>query len=155
MATFIADTDLLITIAAALKNKDGVQALADTPYWSQIATEANEQAYNEIATRLSARGFTAAQIAAWDRGEEWERKLGLYFALTEAALTDDYSDKYIAKLKERYFDGLDDVQVLNAGVIQSPAGTFGLPNSGPQETGMDLFVPIDPDDHRIGEPSEF
>ncbi len=65
-------------VAAAL----GID-VADLPakYQGQIP-RTHVASYQEIFGQLLARGFTPAQITAWDRGEEFERSIALYFVFS-------------------------------------------------------------------------
>jgi hypothetical protein len=52
--------------------------------WTEIAQTCNVRAYNDIVTILSQRGYTLAQVLAWDRGAEFERDLADFFVLSQA-----------------------------------------------------------------------
>lgn len=95
---FIQDSDLTI----ALQNTLQKQSLDS--FWGPIVTAANQFAYNTIIDRLIMRGYTAAQIGMWDRGVEFQRSLGLFFALTHpAAISAEtpYSKEFVSVFDRR------------------------------------------------------
>lgn len=142
---FITDTQLKTLVAAALKKPTADLDAVD--YWPVIITECNAAAYNEIVSRLAARGFTTAQIAAWDRGAEFEKRIGLYWALVEGGCLDAFDDKFIERLKT-YLDWLDTVAVTNSGELVASKDC----NTGAVNTSGDYFgEPINTDDGRLGE----
>jgi len=138
MGQFVADSVVQARVAAALKRSGGVADVTGNVAWPVIITAANTAAYNEIVTRLTARGFSAAQIAAWDRGVEYETKIALYWSLLEGGALDGYDDRSLREMKA-WIKELDTVQVLNAGAWQKPGnipgpGTVG---TGRMDTGLD------------------
>lgn len=154
---FITDTQLAAYLKSALQKPD---ADFTTGYWPALVTQANLQAYNEILGRLAERGYSAAQIAAWDRGAEFQKALGAFFALTivKANNPEQYSLQAIQlydwrdQLTGNEQKNIKPVGVLNSGVWQDPDGPVGQPTTGAFESDGDLFgVPIDPDDARIDE----
>jgi hypothetical protein len=153
---FITDSQLLDLIAAALKVGGGQAALVATaPYWSTLASEANTAAYNEIVARLTARGFTPAQIAAWDRGAEFQKNIGLYWALVKGGALDGFDDRFIRALNQ-YVADVRDVLVTNGGVWQVTGDTPGTVSTGAFTGSNDLFgTPIDRDDPRLGDTVRF
>ncbi len=140
-----------LTDAACLQKLADVLQAASTSalpaQWaSTILPDCHVWAYQELLTALASRGFTAVQIAAWDRGAEFEGDLTLYRALSRGGSLQNLDDKFI-----NTFDRRDDlhgnpsknitaVSVLNGGVWQAPAGGVGLPSHGVEATGSDIFV---------------
>jgi len=131
-------------------------------FWKPICDASNQSAYWEIVGRLSARGYSRTQIDAWDRGQEFQRSIGLFWALNHPAAiapADEYGRDNL-----KYFDrrdelsgnasaGIEAVQVTIDGEFQSPENPQGQMIAGPMDTSDDLFIPIDPADRRIGHPS--
>lgn len=112
---------------------------SDLPsFWAQLISDCQTRAYNEIVSRLAARGFSAAQIAAWDRGAEFELSLTAFWAITDGAGLEGADDKFLAKLDRR--EELDTVAVTSGGTFSDPAGTAGLPSTGSYDTSTDMFV---------------
>lgn len=159
MASIVVN-DLLDVIAAALKNGTGRTALA--AYWTTHATNALADASGEINRQLSARGFSAAQIAAWDDLAEFQRNIGLVKALEYGGSLDGFDDKWV-KQKKKYFEEVEGTDsklatcaVLNAGAYQYPADTPGTVGTGAFSGAADMFgTPEDPNDPRIGQVVEF
>jgi hypothetical protein len=149
---FVSDTVILTDLAADLKQPDLPTLLGKAPWWSAAVSLPHLQAYNHIVARLAARGYTPAQIAAWDRGPEFERVLGVYWALVENGILSEVGLKCIEKY-ERYFKDLESVTLTaGGGVVQDPLGMVGQAAVGPRNTSDDLIV-LDPCDPRIGLPT--
>lgn len=151
-AAFTTDQAVLVRIAAALKQASGPSALPD--YWSTIANRAHRRATGAIYRRLGSRGFTAAQVAAWDDGAEYEEGVALYWALVEGGALDQFDDKAIREMA-RWEKELETVDVFTAGVWQTPAGPPLAVSTGDLNTGNDAFVAPDPCDPRTGNPTEW
>ena len=119
--------------------------------WDNIVRRSNVSAYQDIVSRLVARGFSKAQVDLWDRGAEFNVDIGLYWCLVKGGGLEAYDDKFINKLDRR--EELDTVLVTTSGVIVTPAngGDFG---TGSFDTSSDLFV-MDEDDGRRGEPTSW
>ncbi len=147
---FLTDDQCLQSVADMLKT-----AKASLPaYWSSVVSEAHAGAYNEIVGRLLRRGFTLAQITAWDRGAEFERQLTLFWALTNGGGLNSYDDKFIKTFDRR--KDLDDVQFSIANVFINPVASDGpgQVGIGSEDTSNDLFS-LDPDDVRRGHPTRW
>jgi hypothetical protein len=94
-------------------------ALVETaPYWTEIVGDSLDEAYQEILTRLAARGFTPAQIASWDRRAAFERDIALWWCLVKGAGLHDFEDKFISKLDRRA--ELDTVTLTIDGEVEDP-----------------------------------
>lgn len=129
-------------------------------HWSSIIAAAVTFGYQEIVSAFAERGFLLAQVAQWDRGLEFHRDLGAWYALRkmQQIQTDVYSDKALTVLDRRMDlrgDKAKDwapVPLTIAGVAQYPAGTFGMPEVVPIDTAGDMFVmPTSQQDSRIGQ----
>jgi hypothetical protein len=71
------DLDIKNALAAALK-KDP----ADLPaYFDEIVAAAHSSGWADVLEAMLRRGFTKAQVEAWPRAAEFERKQSLYHAL--------------------------------------------------------------------------
>ncbi len=115
--------------ADLLKFKDVATMTSSAPYWTDIITDAQTSAYQEIEGRLFKRGFILAQIVAWDRGAEFELSIMKYLSLVNGGgLSGNYDDRFIKMLDRRR--ELDDVMVSVAGVYivpgQSQPGTINF-----------------------------
>lgn len=122
-------TDTVVTAAAADALKVTVASL---PGWvSNIVVRAHVRAYNLIVRTLAAKGFSLAQITAWDEGVSFETDLGVYFSLVNNNVL------HTIGVDERFAFSFDRskelcaVDVLTtAGVAIYPTGPFGLPATG-------------------------
>lgn len=120
---FLPDTDIQTALAAILKTA----SFGDLPnFWTVIVQNAHPQAFNDIQTALLRRGFSVAQVQAWDQGPYFERTQTLYWCLVNGAGLHNYDPKYIVMLDRRR--ELPTVEVTNGGIWQAPAIT---PPTGP------------------------
>lgn len=134
---FIGDDMLLDRIKALVVGRGVLDA--NTP-WDVIAQDANEAAFGEIVSALSSRGYTGAQISLWDRRQEFNKDLGLFWALTEGGVAKNFDDKFIEKLDRR--EELKEVFITSGSEPMYPESddvARGDIRSGKQETNDDLF----------------
>ena len=151
MPGFIPDSDLLQRVANVLQVGDP----ANLPgFWQDLVSNANAAAYQDIYTRLIARGFTIAQVAGWDRAVEFQRDIGLYWALLRGGAVGQYPDAYKGLDRRRE---LENVMVTINGVLQT-AGGPPTPTEQPftpigfgQQDGSQSLFSLDPNDSRIGQ----
>lgn len=101
MPGFLTDDEAKTRLADVLKLKGGAAELQG--WWQSIVADANARAYEEITSLLIGRGYTLAQINAWDYGAGFQADLMLYFALSRAATT-DHHDSAVGK---QFIDSLD------------------------------------------------
>ncbi len=135
--SFITDAQLLQAVSDRL-HQSGPGALP--AWWSNVVTEANAGAYQTILGALLERGFSLAQVSAWDRGAEFQKAQGLWLAFSNGGCLDAIDLKELAMLNRE--KELCSVQVFAAGVWQRPQdpqgqGTVG---SGPQDEPSDVFT---------------
>lgn len=131
--SFNTTSQLKARVAAQLKKAS--TELAD--YWDTIVEDALNAAYNEIVTVLSSRGYSSAQIADWDRGGEFEKDIGLFWALTKGAGLTGEDDRWINKLDRR--KELETVSVTIDGEVVDPA-TAGDIGTGSMDTSWQTFT---------------
>ena len=129
-------------------------------HWDSIISAAIDFGYGEIVSAFGQRGYTPAQVAAWDRGLEFHRDIAAWYALQRMkVLSPDSYNGDTLKTLDRRLDLRGDkskdwpaVVLTIGGVPQNPGGTWGQPSTGPLDTSQDMFVP-DTDDSRIGTPT--
>jgi hypothetical protein len=81
---YLTDTELLAALAARFMTTP--TALVErAPQWTDIVRDANTDAYALIREVLVGRGYALADIDAWDRRRDFNRRIGLCNALTEGA----------------------------------------------------------------------
>lgn len=116
-------------------------------HWDGIIKAAHVSAYNQIVSRLLARGFTLAQVTAWDDGPEYEKDLSVFRALNDGGSLGAFSDTAI-KVMDRRAE-LDKMgSLIIVGVWTRPGNTDpgpGLVGTGSFDTNGATFVPFDPD----------
>lgn len=120
---FASDQDVENLVAAEL-HKLGFPALPQL--WTPLAQRAHQRAYQEIYMALVRRGWTPAQIAAWDLGPAFELSLSCFWALVMGGMQHKADPTFIRTLDVR--KALETVEVSNGGVWQIPGN---LPPGGP------------------------
>lgn len=144
--SFVTDGELKQAIADELK-----KAVGDlSTYWDRLATRGNAFAYNEIVGTLVNRGYTKAVIDTWDRGEEFQIDLGIWWCLTRGAGLEGFDSSYIG-MYDRRQELLTIIVFVSGSPVYPTLGGMGLvTTSGPMDdTG--IFRWPDPDDPNLGE----
>lgn len=79
---YITDSVLRDAVAGAL----GLASASDLPlHWTvRLISSANTRAYNKLREVLIGRGFTAAQVAAWEGAANWNERLGVIYSFLDA-----------------------------------------------------------------------
>lgn len=112
-----------------ITREDFRQSLADTlkvsvpelgANWDRQCEEAMRSAYLDIRGALIQRGFTAAQISLWERGAEFQRDIGLYWALVRSGSTVPMDDRILERLDRRK-ELMTVVVEIDSGEPQVPA----------------------------------
>lgn len=138
---YTTDAQIKQDVADALK----VASVSDLPaYWDNLVARCHVAAYQEIVGALLARGFTQAQIDAWDRGTEFERHLALYFCFTWPQGAGQF-DLNAVKLWDRR-EELKAVQIYYGGAAVDPSASPGTIGAGRIRTDVGVFNPIGIDD---------
>lgn len=108
-------------------------------------------AYSCIVTAFTKRGYTAAQIAAWDvaLAGPVERDLTTFFAFSLAFIRTEVRAETL-KVYDRRED-LKVMPIITNGAFVDPAGTRGVVTQGVMQSGDDIFVWPDPADPLLGE----
>lgn len=143
----------MYAFGAALLKRPGATLTADAPQWRTYLQTGQQWAYNEIVTALATRGYSKAQIDAWDRGKEFEQSIGAFWALDLGGLLGNVDDRLWTKLDRRA--ELATVDVLIGGGLVTPGGSDqGAVGHGKLSAADDLFS-LDPRDRRRGVPTEW
>lgn len=142
---------LKTAVAAALK-----VAEASLPsYWDTLVGEALLVAQNNVYSALLGRGYTQAQVEAWDMLDATWKDLGVFWALTKGGALSAFDRKFIEAIDHR--EMLKNVLLYVDGVWVAPrteSGAPGVPSTGAPDTTSDRvtfarFGPFDscfPDD---------
>lgn len=131
--SFVTDLELSGAVADRLK-LGGISSLQ--PYLTNtIIPQANQSAYQEILGSLLARGFTKSEVDAWDRGEEFQLAIGLFFALMNSGSYQGYDQETLQCLDRR--KELKSVLVFVDGAWVKPTGDKPglITSSGPSAEG--------------------
>lgn len=127
-------------VTASLKGlllKDSSGTLVS--WWASIVADAVESAYADILTALVNRGYTQAQVDAWDALLAWSRRLAIYYALSMGAGLHSYDDKFIEKLKPD-LKFLDTAQISIGGVQATPDDEADMVLRDDLETEDDTYT---------------
>jgi hypothetical protein len=99
--------------------------------WDRFKTQANLDAVADIMSRLLAKGFTSAQIDAWDSRATFNRVLARYHALSAGASLQEYDLEQIRKDYDQRIKELDTaVTLMINGVMQAPGISDDDPAAG-------------------------
>lgn len=98
---------------------------------------ANADAYNHIVSALADRGFSAAEIAAWDRGPEFNRDLACCLLLRNP-IAGEASDLWQQKFCRQ--EELETVPVTVGGEVVTPSSSTGGVGYGDMERSDDVFT---------------
>ncbi len=130
------DDEVLDDAAATLKTQR-----SNLPaWWAVVVTRVRTSAYQEIYGRLLNRGFTPAQIIAWDRGNEFERSIALFFAYSTPQGIGVFDKEAVSTFDRR--KELHTVLVSNGGEWVTPGSTPGNVTGGSfKETADGIFNP--------------
>jgi hypothetical protein len=89
--------------------------------WDSILLDANAAAWTDIQNALRGRGFTDAEIAAWDGGRTFQIDIAEYWALVKGATTKDWAATFIDRLGRR----LDELQTVFIPTEEDEEGRIG------------------------------
>lgn len=148
---FCTDAQIKTSVAAALHTA----AASLDSFWTDVITDANVAAYDQICHRFITLGYSQAQIDAWDRGATFNKFLARYQALIDGSGDKDAVGEFRRELD--YWRGkLDEITTLDdGGATTDPAAdAAGSVGHGSLSTTSDMFS-LDPDDARRGEPTEW
>ena len=135
-AGFIDDPTLNTALQDLRASNDHLKA-----YWNSIVTAANAKAYLTILTALQNRGWRYDVVNQWDRGVEFQRSIGIWYAIQEVAslAPDKYSHVALTALDRR--EELKTTNLTINGVWQDPTEIYGQPQTGVEnQSGMDEYV---------------
>jgi hypothetical protein len=87
--------------------------------WPRICASAVRSAYGLIYRALAARGYSPAQVAAWDALDDLWSDIAVWFAIVKGGLTKDFDAKYLQLFDRR--GELNGILLTIGGVIVGPA----------------------------------
>ncbi len=124
-ATYVSDAVLLQDVADSLTSTGETSDLP--PKWTRIVADANQMAVGDLTMLLIGKGYTQADIDAWDDRAACNRKLGVWYALTMGNPLGNYPDKFLENLDPRKM-------LAEAGAIRI-AGVPKSPGVGESDVG--------------------
>ena len=135
MPNYITDEAVKDQVAAELSLVDrfALEAKYDT-----ICPWAATKATGTIRRKLVARGYTVAQVEAWDDLDEFAVQLSLYWSMARG-MNQGANDVWVEKLKEAEED-LDTVTILIDGEEADPDGGGSTVGQGDLDTTDDLVT---------------
>lgn len=135
--TYITDADLFREIASRLGSTPS-QLSQQSSGWSTIVASANQDAYQKIISTMLGRNYTQAQIDAWDRRVEFNRRIAICYAFEDNAVLRDYNDQSITRIC-RAIKEIDDpnLKLTVAGEVVEPPTSVSGADWGEFYTGGD------------------
>lgn len=137
MATFISDADLKTAIATGDAQ---ASSSANPTHLTNAAASANVTAYNRIRSVLFNRGFTAAQIAAWDEGADWNTRVGVVLAFWAVSKGDEDRGEPFRREYESLMEELEKTAIIIGGEIVNPTGAGTRVSYGDFDTESDIHT---------------
>lgn len=131
---FLTDDEFRESLAITLKIDVGRLG----KHWDLLCQEAHKSAYFDVRGALLARGYAASEVDNWDRGPEFERDIGLFWALLRGSRFHNYGTDVVDKLDRR--EELKSVMVENLGTVQIPSGTPPRIDGGLLDTTNDEWT---------------
>ncbi len=118
--------ELMQAVADRLKESsvDGLE-----PYWERTCADAIQTGYGDVVRILLGKGYTMAQLDAWDDRRDFTRQQSLFWLMTESSLGSGYDDKEIDKLDRRK-ELTEAVTIQINGEAVAPASTSGAGGVG-------------------------
>lgn len=98
-------------------------------HWTEPIDAAIETAKGKIRSALASRGFTLAQIEAWDDLASYHRRVAICTAFREGGIGKAYDSLHLGEYCKAVGE-LATVGVTINGVIIKPAGTAGTSSFG-------------------------
>jgi hypothetical protein len=117
-------------------------------HWDQAISTGIDTARTWITDAILMRGYSVAQLTAWDSLHSFHLDLSAFAALTRGGiLAPGFPVDRIDRLDRR--SELSKTVILAGGEVVIPSGPFGVARTRPHSEDQDL-VRLDPNDPRIG-----
>lgn len=147
---FLTDAALTTALESAMSVAPGTLGSGDSAHWLTIVEQANGSAYQDILGALLQRGLSLTQIDTWHRGIEFQRDLGLFWALVRGAGLHGFDDTYIKPLDRRKeLETVALIDAVGAPLVPPDPPLEGQVARGVMSSETDLFR-LDPCDPRRG-----
>jgi len=116
---YITDDTLKDAVAAS----QGMTAASALPaFWLVAVPSANGRAYRKIRTVMRGRGFTTAQVDAWDDREDWNRVIGVCLACWDVSKASEDRGEAFRREYEALIEELMGAELTIDGEVISPTG---------------------------------
>lgn len=135
---FLRDDQTLQAVSDALSQAN-IEQVPNQVVGTNQRAHAWAEAY--VVAQLGARGYTPAQIAAWDLGASFVYVLSSWYALAMSRAIQSLGATGTMLLTQ--FDWRKELQtipVTAGGQFQAPVGTDAVPACGDMDTSTDIFV---------------
>lgn len=117
-------------------------------YWDRHVTRTRNDGYNDLVSRLAGKGYTPAQMDAWDDRERFNRDQALFWLYVKGAGLGAYDDKEINKLDHR--------KELETATTIMIGGKAVAPGAETVDDGASVGIgTMTEDDYRIKSDTEF
>lgn len=134
MASYITDAALTAAVAAS-QGMEGPQRLP--PHWLAVIPRANRTAYNQLRSSLFKRGFTAAEVDAWDSRCDWNERLGVCQACWAVSKSSEDRGEAFRREWDDLLKELAELTIVDAGAPVAPSGENVRVGSGTYDTTND------------------
>lgn len=130
---FLTDDEFRDSLAVTLK----VDVAKLGKHWDLLCQEAHKSAYLTVRGELLKRGYPTNQIDSWDRGAEFERSIGLFWALLRGSAFHNYGTEYFEKFDRR--EELTSVMLEMDGIVVAPSAIPSRIDGGLLNTESDRW----------------
>jgi len=132
-------TDSVLRDAVAISQ--GMTAASALPaYWLGAVPSANGRAYRKIRTVMRGRGFTTAQVDAWDDREDWNRVLGVCLACWDVSKASEDRGEAFRREYEALLEELMAADLTINGIVIDPTSAATRIAYGEFTTSTDIHT---------------
>lgn len=149
---YTTDTEIRDAIAGALGLVDGSEL--PTHWTARIVTTGNNRGYLKLREVLLGRGFTAAQVSAWEGAANWNERLGVIYTMMEARKSGAQIGGNLDAELEAALGELKTVTLVIDDEPVYPTLASGRIGRGDRRTSSDRFTLDTPDGTGDFEPPE-
>lgn len=134
---YITDSVLRDAVAAS----QGMTAASALPaFWLLAVPSANGRAYRKIRTVMRGRGFTTAQVDAWDDREDWNRVLGVCLACWDVSKASEDRGEAFRREYEALLEELMAADLTINGIVIDPTSAATRIAYGEFTTSTDIHT---------------
>jgi hypothetical protein len=134
---YITENQLKAAVAAS-QGASGPEALG--PHWHSVIGRANRMAYNALRSALFDRGFTAAEIDAWDAAADWNERLGVCQACWSVSKSSEDRGEAFRREWTDLLKELAGLTIVDGDTATNPTGDGTRVSSGSYTTTTDIHT---------------